>query len=190
MATNPAEPRTSASRSGSLEHSQTSFEALFHEHWAHVYRALLRLVGDPAEAEDLALETFFRLYKRPPANPQDFNTGGWLHRVATNLGLHSIRSFRRREHYELSAGKGALEAASENRPAELLEGEEERRAARLVLAGMNPRQSELLALRYSGASYKEIAAAMDVSPASIGPYLLRAEREFEKRYRALFAEEV
>ena len=45
-------------------------------------------------------------------------------------------------------------------------------------------------MRYSGASYKEIAAALDVSPASIGPYLLRAEREFEKRYRALLREEI
>jgi len=178
--------------SGSVELPPASFETLFQEHWAHVYRALLRLVGDPAEAEDLALETFFRLYRRPPAAEQEFNYGGWLHRVATNLGLHSIRSFKRREHYELSAGKGALETAAnqENRPAELLDEEEKRNAARRVLAGMNPRQAELLALRYSGASYKEIAAALGGSPASIGPLLLRAEREFEKRYRALYPEEV
>ena len=168
----------------------SSFETLFQEHWAHVYRALLRLVGDPAEAEDLALETFFRLYKRPPSPAAELNVGGWLHRVATNLGLHSIRSFKRREHYELSAGKGALETAPSQQPAELLEGEEQRRMARLALAGMNPRQAELLALRYSGASYKEIAAALGTSPTSIGPLLLRAEREFEERYRALYAEEI
>ena len=175
---------------GSVEHPTPSFETLFHEHWAHVYRALLRLVGDPAEAEDLALETFFRLYKHPPAATQELNVGGWLHRVATNLGLHSIRSFKRREYYELSAGKGALDGAPEQWPAELLEGEQERRAARQVLAGINHRQAELLSLRYSGASYKEIAAALGISPASIGPLLLRAEREFEKRYRARYAEEV
>jgi RNA polymerase sigma-70 factor (ECF subfamily) len=168
----------------------SSFETLFHEHWAHVYRALLRLVGDPAEAEDLALETFFRLYDRPPAAAPELNVGGWLHRVATNLGLHSIRSFKRREHYELTAGRGALETAPNLQPAELLEGEEKRRMARLALAAMNPRQAELLALRYSGASYKEIAAALGTSSTSIGPLLLRAEHEFEKRYRALYAEEV
>ena len=63
--------------------------------------------------------------------------------------------------------------------------EEERRWVRLVLAQMNERQSQLLAMRYSGLSYKEIASALKLAPASIGPLLLRAEREFEKRYHAL-----
>jgi DNA-binding Lrp family transcriptional regulator len=44
-------------------------------------------------------------------------------------------------------------------------------------------------MRYSGMPYKEIAATLNLSPASIGPLLLRAERDFEKRYRALVEEE-
>jgi hypothetical protein len=44
-------------------------------------------------------------------------------------------------------------------------------------------------MRYAGASYKEIAESLGLSPTSIGPLLLRAEREFEKRYRALTQEE-
>lgn len=173
---------------GSARVSST-FEALFLEHWAHVYRLLCRLVGDPAEAEDLALETFVRLYQRDPTQQREFNPGGWLHRVATNLGLHSIRSWKRRERYEMTAGKYALEESSEDRPAEILAEEEERRLVRLVLAQMNEPQSELLVMRYSGFSYKEIASALKLAPASIGPLLLRAEREFEKGYRALAKEE-
>ena len=61
---------------------------------------------------------------------------------------------------------------------------------RLALAQMNERQSQLLILRHSGASYNEIARALDLAPASIGPLLVRAEREFEKRYRALAQEEL
>jgi len=55
---------------------------------------------------------------------------------------------------------------------------------------MNERQSQLLILRYSGSSYKEIATALKLAPTSIGPLLLRAEREFEKKYRALAEEEL
>lgn len=165
-----------------------SFEAVFAEHWAHIFRLLCRLVGDPAEAEDLALETFFRLYRRHPPQEAEFNTGGWLHRVATNLGLHSIRSFRRRDHYETMAGKYALEDTPESHPPEILAEEEERRLARLVLAQMNERQSQLLIMRHSGMAYKDIAKVLRLSPTSIGPLLLRAEREFEKRYRALTEE--
>lgn len=165
------------------------FEALFKENWPFVYRLLYRLVGDPAEAEDLALETFFRLYQRHPSPQSEFNLGGWLRKVATNLGLHSIRSFRRRERYEMSAGKGVLEEMPENRPAEILAQEEERRLARLTLARMNDRQAQLLILHHSGFAYKEIAQTLGLSPSSIGPLLLRAEREFEKRYRVLTQEE-
>ncbi len=166
-----------------------SFDELFLEHWARVYRLLLRLVGDPAEAEDLALETFLRLSQRPPKQGAGFSLAGWLYRVATNLGLHSIRSFKRRERYELAAGKGALEEAFEDEPAVIIADEEDRRMARLALSQMSSRQAQLLVMRYSGMAYKDIAAELSLSPASIGPLLLRAEREFEKRYRALLQEE-
>jgi RNA polymerase sigma factor (sigma-70 family) len=189
-------PMTANKTGSSVQNAQTleetttprSFDEQFLTYWPPVYRLLVRLVGDPAEAEDLALETFLRLYQRPPAPGEGLNLGGWLHRVATNLGLHSIRSFKRRERYELSAGKGALDWAAEDRPAEILAGKEDHRLARLALGQMNERQARLLVLRYSGLAYKEIAAELGVSTTSIGPLLFRAEREFEKRYRTLIGD--
>jgi RNA polymerase sigma factor (sigma-70 family) len=166
------------------------FESLFREYWAYVYRILKRLVGDPAEAEDLALETFLRLYQRSPIKQDGFQTGGWLYRVATNLGLRSIRSFKRRERYEIEAGRFALEESPETRPAVIQEQAERQDLARQALAKMNERQAQLLTLRYSGLSYKEIAGSLGLSPTSIGPLLARAEREFEACYRALAQEEV
>jgi RNA polymerase sigma-70 factor (ECF subfamily) len=166
-----------------------SFEALFLEHWAMIYRLLVRMTGDPAEAEDLALETFFRLYQHPPGNGEGSNLRGWLFRVATNLGLRSIRSYQRRQRYEMAAGKGALEDPAEDRPAAILDNKEANRLARLALGRLSPRQAELLSLRYSGLAYKEIAEAMDLAPSSIGPLLVRAEREFAKIYRSLSREE-
>ncbi|HKY56178.1 MAG TPA: sigma-70 family RNA polymerase sigma factor [Anaerolineales bacterium] len=169
--------------------SSSGFEALFMEHWARVYRVLYRLLGDPLEAEDLALETFWRLYQRYPPREAEFNIGGWLYKVATNLGLHSIRSWKRREHYEMTAGKSALKEMPEEHPAELMEKEAEQRLVRRALARMNEQGSQLLILRHSGLSYKEIAKALKLAPTSIGPLLVRAEREFEKQYRALTQEE-
>ena len=165
------------------------FEALFLEHWARVYRLLYRLVGDPAEAEDLALETFLRLHRHPQTHQDGFNAGGWLHRVATNLGLRSIRGWKRREHYEMTAGRYALEESGEEAPAVILAKKEERQRVRLALARMNERQSQLLILRHSGLAYKEIAEALNLAPSSVGPLLVRAEREFEKQYRALAKED-
>jgi len=167
----------------------SSFEQYFEQHWASIYRLLQRMLGDPAEAEDLALEAFYRLHQKAPQLSPDGNVGGWLYRVATNLGLHSIRSRRRRASYELAAGRSALEESHEGSPLEILAAREKQDLARMALSEMNARQSELLILRYSGMAYKDIAATLNLSPASIGPLLLRAEREFEKRYRALAKEE-
>lgn len=174
------------SRAGS---DSQDFESLFGEYWAYVYRILHRLVGDPAEAEDLTLETFFRLYQRSPFREDGFQPGGWLYRVATNLGLRSIRSYKRRERYEIEAGRFALEESPETRPAVIHEQAERQDLARQALAGMNERNAQLLTLRYSGLSYKEIAGILGLSPTSIGPLLVRAEREFEVCYRALAQEE-
>lgn len=183
------DPTTSESQAMEGDPSTASFEELFLEHWNRVYRLLVRLVGDPAEAEDLALETFLKLYQQQASQGDGLNLGGWLHRVATNLGLHSIRSFKRRERYETAAGRVVVDDPPESHPEQILSVEEERRIARMALAKMETRQAQLLVMRYSGLPYKDIAEALGVSPSSIGPLLLRAEREFEKRYRALSQEE-
>ena len=166
-----------------------AFERHFEQYWAPIYRLLRAMVGDPAEAEDLALEAMYRLYRKQADTQPESNIGGWLYRVATNLGLQSIRSFRRREQYEAQAGTEIFGERAEDMPHELAAAEEERQLARRALAQMKPQQSQLLILRYSGLAYKDIATALGVSSTSIGPLLVRAEREFEKQYRRLAQEE-
>ena len=182
-------PKTDIVETAQVRSPSTSFELLFLEHWSQIFRLLCRLVGDPSEAEDLPLETFFRLYQRHPLPENELNVAGWLHRVATNLGLHSIRSFKRRERYELAAGKFALEETGVDQPPGIIAEQEERDLARVVLARMNKRQAQILLMRHSGMAYKDISEALGLSPTSIGPLLLRAERDFEKRYRVLIQEE-
>ena len=173
----------------SKSRSDESFENIFHEYWSAIHRLLTRIVIDPAEAEDLALETFYRLHKYRPSQYETLNVRGWLYKVATNLALQSIRSFKRREHYELHAGKDALIEANEDQPSKILAEKEDRYYVRKALGQMNSRQAELLIMRYSGMAYKDIAMALNLSSTSIGPLLLRAEREFEQYYRMLVQED-
>lgn len=51
-----------------------------------------------------------------------------------------------------------------------------------MLAALAPRQTELLILRASGLSYDELAAALELNPASVGTLLARAQRAFRKEY--------
>jgi RNA polymerase sigma-70 factor (ECF subfamily) len=163
--------------------NRAAFEAIFQEHWERVYAVIFRLVGDRDEAEDLALETFWRLHQQPPRRRD--NLAGWLYRVATNLGLNALRARKRRRQYEEQAGALSFESASPVNPAMEVERAERRARVRRALAQMKPRSAKTLILRYSGLSYAEVAAAIGVSPNSVGTLLTRAEREFEQRYRAL-----
>ncbi len=158
----------------------TDFEALFQEHWNRVCGILFRLVGDWDEAQDLALDTYEQLYRRPPKD--DTNLSGWLYRVATNRGLNALRARERRARYEQKAGRLTLEEDQPEDPADVLERKQEQAQVRITLGLMKPRSAQLLILRHSGLSYAEIASAIDVSPNSVGTLLARAEREFEEQY--------
>jgi RNA polymerase sigma factor (sigma-70 family) len=160
------------------------FDTIFMENWPRIYRILLKLVGDPAEAEDLALETFLKYYRQRPEEARG-TIGGWLYRVATHLGLNAIRDWNRRQKYELQSGRLDWVTSQPENPAELFAQEEERHRVRNILSDMNTRQAQLLTLRHSGMSYKEIAQVLTLEPSSIGPLLVRAEAEFEKRFRVM-----
>jgi RNA polymerase sigma-70 factor (ECF subfamily) len=158
-------------------------EAAFEEHWSSVCKTLYTLVGDWGEAQDLALEAFWRLYT---ARPQDLtNPGGWLYRVATNLGLNAIRARRRRQRYEEEAGALRLQRVDILNPAQEVERRETQEQVRHVLGRMKPRRAQLLILRYTDHTHAEIADILGIAPGSVGTLLARAEKDFEQRYQAL-----
>jgi len=160
--------------------TQAHFEELFERHWEGLCRTLTNLVGDPDEAQDLVLAAFIKLYDKPP--PERRNLGGWLYRVASNLGINALRARKRRQQYEERAGALALETNAPLDPAAALERRQEQAQVRQTLAMMKRRSAQILILRHSGLSYAEIAAAMDVKASSVGTLLARAEREFEGKY--------
>lgn len=159
------------------------FEATVLENWSRIFAHLRRLVGDPAEAEDLALETFLKLYLRPPRDVDRSLVGGWLYRVATNLGLNALRGGKRRDIYEADAARlDPSQDADEFDPTVRIAQSDQIRRVRQTLSELRPKQAQLLLLRHSGLTYKELASALGVSPESIGSLLTRAEAEFERRW--------
>jgi RNA polymerase sigma-70 factor (ECF subfamily) len=170
--------------------SDPRFEAWFEAGWGRLHAVLTRLTGDAAEAEDLALEAFWRLHEQPPRLPADpaeadRAVSGWLYRVALNLGYNALRAGRRRSSYEEAAGRWQVEAHEDPDPAQQHERAQERRAVRAALAALKPKSAQILALRYSDFSYTEIAGVLQIAPGSVGTLLARAEAEFAREYRRL-----
>jgi RNA polymerase sigma-70 factor (ECF subfamily) len=77
-----------------------AFETLFRQFQRQVHGWIVRLVRDPAVAEDLTVETFWRAYRAracfDPARGGDpmRSFGGWVRRIATNLALDHLRESR------------------------------------------------------------------------------------------------
>lgn len=162
---------------------EAEFRGVFLRYYARIIGILMRLLGDRSRAEELASDAFWRLY-RQPALQADGNVGGWLYRTATHLGVDALRASGRRRQYEEAAGR-ARDAETSAGPLDELLRQEECRRVRAVLASIKPSSAQLLILRTSGFSYKELAAALDVKMSSIGTMLSRAEEEFRKRYSAI-----
>jgi RNA polymerase sigma factor (sigma-70 family) len=160
--------------------TEVEFDRLFLDHYAQITAAAFRLVGDTTEAEELAAETFWKLWQRPPASSE--NILGWLYRVVINLGYNRLRSSKRRDVYEGSATQNVLLGSKINDPQEELERKQERLRVRAALAKLPENQVQVLLLHALGYTYKEIAGALNLNPASIGKTLARAEQKFENIY--------
>jgi len=65
--------------------------ALFQTYHNRIYRYLLSLVHNPAEAEDLTQETFLRAYSHRDSLRDPNAVRGWLYRIATRVCLDRLR---------------------------------------------------------------------------------------------------
>ena len=157
-----------------------AFATLFRERFPMLYSYLSRVSGDPALADDVAQESFVRLYARG-SMPDD--PSAWLISVANNIVRDEYRTTRRRE--KLLAGWFATEDQTQGSPAsdtQVLAGEREA-TIRRALGALRVRDQRLLVLRHEGFSYREIAEALGIAPASVGTLLVRATAALAKVYR-------
>lgn len=71
-----------------------AFEALFRQHQKQVYAWIARIVRDSGLAEDLTVETFWRIYRSRARFDPAANFGAWAYRIATNAALDHLRRSR------------------------------------------------------------------------------------------------
>jgi len=151
-----------------------AFESLFRQYQGEVYRWIMRIVRDSATAEDLTVETFWRMYRaRAQFDLSKGNCGPWLRRIATNAALDHLR--RSRREVPLSDD---LPATAKQSPAEQL-------ALRREILGAVDKLSPslraviLLAL-VEEEPYANIAQALGISENAVRVRLFRGVRILRK----------
>jgi RNA polymerase sigma-70 factor, ECF subfamily len=158
-------------------------ESVFREKFVRMSRVIARLVRDSTRAEELAVEAFVKLWRTPQAHGD--HVEGWLYRTSVRLGLDELRRQNRRTRFE----QLVTFVRPAPTPEELQATAEEQDRVRLVLGGLPRRQAELLLLRSQDLSYTELAAALDLNPASLGTLLSRAQQSFRKEYIKRYGEQ-
>jgi RNA polymerase sigma factor (sigma-70 family) len=149
-------------------------EDVFRSTYRRVVGVAARVLGTRSEAEDVAQEVFLAFGRSSVPADQAM---GWLSVAAAHTALNHLRSGRRRASREEAVGDG--DAVSPD-VADAVVTLDERRRVRAALARLPRRQAVALVLRHSGLSYAEVAAALDLSPGSVGTTVRRAESALRK----------
>ena len=71
-----------------------AFETIYQLHSRRVYALCLRMIGDPAEAEDLTQEAFLQLFRKIHTFRGESAFSSWLHRLTANIVLMRFRKKR------------------------------------------------------------------------------------------------
>ena len=155
------------------------FEALFRQHQREVYSWIVRIVRDSGAAEDLTVETFWRIYRaRERFDATAGNFRAWARRIATNAALDHLRHPRKEteldEDYPVASRSDSAvrgELRGQLRRAFLELPPKYRLVATLALIEEEP--------------YSEIADAAGISVALVKVRVFRAVRLLRKKLRSL-----
>jgi RNA polymerase sigma-70 factor (ECF subfamily) len=158
-----------------------AFEELFRQHQKEVYAWVVRIVRDRGIAEDLVVETFWRIYRSRARFDPEGNFQGWARRIATNAALDHLRSARRE-----TGLPDNLTAPGEPDPAIRRETRERINGAFRELPAKYRLVATLALIEEE--PYKKIAEAAGLSAGLVKIRVFRAVRMLRKKLQSLDAE--
>lgn len=158
------------------------FEALYRSSRDDVYAYVATLLRDRAAAEDVTALAFERAYRRRRSfDRRRGDERAWLFGIARNAALDELR--RRKRHAQLVG-----DPADPSIPDPAQDGEEaaaRRTTVQAALDGLDPRERELVALKFhAGLSNAEIAKVIGVSESNAGTLLHRTMTKLRKACHA------
>jgi len=172
---------------------EAAFNAFVLQYQERVFRLVLRMIGDRAEAEDLAQEVFISIFKAIEGFRGESQLSTWVYRVAANHCRNRIKYLTRRrrqltEGYDESSEEHISGAQSQGRPEapdQLMEARQTERVLQDGLLSLEEEQRELVVLReVEHLSYEEIMAITGLPEGTVKSRLHRARatlREFIER---------
>lgn len=173
---------------------EEQFKAFVLSYQDMVYSTAVRLLGNSADAEDIAQEVFIKAYEYFPEFKSITNVGGWLRRIAVNLALNHLSRYRARWSFfsEIVSDErgGGFEIEYVDESASLPEENERRRILDRLLMSLPPKQRVPLVLyHYEGLSYEEIAERLGVSLGKVKTDIHRGREALKRLIQSQYGKE-
>ncbi len=169
-----------------VKRDEEAFNEIVRSYSDRVYNLVLRLVGSPAEAEDIAQEVFVTVFKSIDSYRGEARLSTWILRIAANHSKNRIKYLARRRTsgQELRDGSDAMDMADEGRapaqahvaaPDVVLEAAETERIMQAAIAKLDEEQRLLVVLRdVEELSYDEIVEITGLPEGTVKSRLHRA----------------
>ena len=169
-----------------VKRDEEAFNEIVRAYSNRVYNLVLRLVGSPAEAEDIAQEVFVTVFKSIDSYRGEAKLSTWILRIAANHSKNRIKYLARRRTsgQELRDGSDATELADEGKapvqshfaaPDVMLEAAETERIMQAAIAQLDEEQRLLVVLRdVEELSYDEIVEITRLPEGTVKSRLHRA----------------
>lgn len=174
----PVDAESSAWMLRVQEGDEAALAALMERWELPVKSVIARLIFNAAEAEELAQETFVRVWQQR----EKFRAGSefrpWVFAIAVNLARNRLRWWRRRPLVSLDAWSEDRGAASDESGAKTLERAERAAAVRDAIADLPLELREAIVLfEYEQMSHAEIAATVGATPKAVETRIYRAREK-------------
>lgn len=177
------------------------FDELVLKHQHKLFNLCYRLSGDYQEANDVAQETFMKVYESLKRFRFESAFSTWLYRIAVNLCKNKFKSLAYRQKKRTvsldNPGLGedddsALEIRDDTHsPAKELEKKERMRAIEEAIRMLPPEQKTVVTLRdIEGFSYEEIVQITGTALGTVKSRLARARLDLRKRLRSVMQDEL
>ncbi len=173
-----------------IERDHLAFKSLVDRYQQLVINTCYKLIGNRQDAEDVAQEVFFQVYKSAGKFRQEAKLSTWLYRIAVNRSLNFVRDNKR---FRWLESLGSLleddrkrvtdvPASDSDRPDLTLEKKERNMVIQEAIDSLPRKQRAAFVLhRYEGLSYQEIAEVLGRSLSSVESLIHRAKSNLQRK---------